>query len=91
MSVEANIFTLPFSKAFRRRILITRTQWLSGERRGSVVFRLLGSADSNPAGSIEVSLFWVFCVLSGRNLCDGPILRPEESYRLWWVTERDKV
>jgi len=23
------------------------------------------------------------CVLSGRGLCDGPIARPEESYRLW--------
>ena len=25
------------------------------------------------------------CVLSGRNLCDGPITRPEESYRVWCV------
>ena len=25
------------------------------------------------------------CVLSGRGLCDGPIPRPEESYRLWCV------
>jgi hypothetical protein len=24
-------------------------------------------------------------VLSGRGLCDGPIPRPEESYRLWCV------
>jgi hypothetical protein len=24
-------------------------------------------------------------VLSGRGLCDGPITRPEESYRLWRV------
>jgi len=23
------------------------------------------------------------CVLSGRDLCDEPITRPEESYRLW--------
>jgi hypothetical protein len=23
------------------------------------------------------------CALSGRDLCDGPIPRPEESYRLW--------
>jgi hypothetical protein len=23
------------------------------------------------------------CVLSGRGVCDIPILRPEESYRLW--------
>jgi hypothetical protein len=25
------------------------------------------------------------CVLSGRGLCDGPITRPEESYRVWCV------
>jgi hypothetical protein len=33
---------------------------------------------------------WMFvycerCVLSGRGLCDEPITRPEESYRLWRV------
>jgi hypothetical protein len=30
-------------------------------------------------------------VLSGRGLCDGPIPRPEESYRLWRVFECDQV
>jgi hypothetical protein len=30
-------------------------------------------------------------VLSGRGLCDGPIPRPEESYRLWCVSECDHV
>jgi hypothetical protein len=29
------------------------------------------------------------CVLSGRGLCDEPITRPEESYRLWCVTVCD--
>ena len=29
----------------------------------------------------------VSVVLSGRGLCDGPITRPEESYRLWSVSE----
>jgi hypothetical protein len=29
-------------------------------------------------------------VLSGRGLCDGPITRPEESYRLWCVSECDR-
>ena len=32
---------------------------------------------SNPAGSMDVSLFGV-CVLSGRGPCDGMINRPEE-------------
>jgi hypothetical protein len=30
-------------------------------------------------------------VLSGRGLCDGPIPRPEESYRLRCVLECDQV
>jgi hypothetical protein len=30
-------------------------------------------------------------VLSGRGLWDGPIPRPEESYRLWCVSECDQV
>jgi hypothetical protein len=30
-------------------------------------------------------------VLSGRGVCDGPIPRPEESYRLWCVSECDQV
>jgi hypothetical protein len=29
------------------------------------------------------------CVLSGRGLCDGLITRPEESCRLWCVSECD--
>jgi len=38
---------------------------------------------------------WMFvsfqcCLLSGRCLCDGPIIRPEESYWMWcvWVWYR---
>jgi hypothetical protein len=30
------------------------------------------------------------CVLSGRGLCVGLITRPEESYRLWCVSECDR-
>jgi len=30
------------------------------------------------------------CVLSGRNLCDGLIIRPRESYRLWRVLVCDQ-
>ena len=29
------------------------------------------------------------CVLSSRSLCDGPITRPEESCRVWCVSECD--
>jgi hypothetical protein len=40
---------------------------------------LAGIAGSNPAGGMNVC---ECCVLSGRGLCDGPIPRPEESYRV---------
>jgi len=30
------------------------------------------------------------CVLSGRDLCDGLITRPEKSYRLWHVIVCDQ-
>jgi len=33
----------------------------------------------------------VCCVLSGRGLCDGLIIRSEESYRLWRVAMCDRV
>ena len=46
---------------------------------------LAGIAGSNPAGGLDVFPLWVLCVLSGRDLCDGLITRPEESYRLWCV------
>jgi hypothetical protein len=39
---------------------------------------------------MDVCLLWVF-VLSGRGVCDGPIPRPEKSYRLWCVSECDQV
>jgi hypothetical protein len=29
------------------------------------------------------------CVLSGRGICVGPITRPEESYRVWCVCDRE--
>jgi len=44
---------------------------------------------SNPTGGIDVCLFWVSCVLSGRGLCDELITRPEESYRLCCVVVCD--
>ena len=34
-----------------------------------------------------ISVFCECCVLSGRVLCDRPIPRPEESYRVWCVVE----
>ena len=45
-----------------------------------------GIAGSNPADGMDVCLLW--CVLSGRGLCDGPIVRPEDLFRLWCVWVR---
>jgi hypothetical protein len=44
---------------------------------------LAAIAGSNPARGIDVCDLWMFCVVRG--LCDGPIARPEESYRVWCV------
>jgi hypothetical protein len=49
--------------------------------RGRLVARIAGS---NPAAGIDVCLSCFYVVFScvGRGLCDGPITRPEESYRV---------
>ena len=41
-----------------------------------------------PTGGMDVCR--ECCVLSGRGLCDEPITRPEESYRLWRVVVCDQ-
>jgi len=61
-----------------------RTHWLCGWRRGSVAAHLLGLRDRIPLGA-WVSVSCECCVLSGTSLCDGPITRPEDSYRVWCV------
>jgi hypothetical protein len=57
-------------------------QWPRGLRRWDRGFEIL-------PGGMDVCLLRV-CVLLGRGLCDGPIPRPEESYRLWCVSECDQ-
>ena len=61
-----------------------RSQWPRGLRRRSTAAHLLQSWVRIPPRA------WMFvccecCVLSGRGLCDGLIIRSEESYRLWRV------
>ena len=59
-------------------------QWPRGLRRRSAALRL---------PSVRVRILpgaWMCvcdecCVLSGRGLCDGPITRPEDCYRVWCV------
>ena len=40
-----------------------------------------GITGSNPSGRMNICLLWVLCVLSGRDLCDRLITRPEKSYK----------
>ena len=44
---------------------------------------LAGIAGLNPAADMEECVLWV---LLGRGLCERPIPRPEEFYRLWCVS-----
>jgi hypothetical protein len=65
-----------------------RSQWPRGLRRGFGASRLLGMWVRIQTGA------WMFvccgcCVLSGRDLCNELINRPEESYRLWCVVVCD--
>jgi hypothetical protein len=79
------------TQKYRSLIPISRYQWRRGLRRRSAAERLLGSwVRILLGGGMDVCLLWVF-VLSGRGLWYGPIPRPEESYRLWCVSECDQV
>ena len=60
-----------------------RSQWPRGLRRRSVTARLLRMRVRIPPGA-WMSVCCECCVLSGWGLCDGPITRPEESYRCVW-------
>jgi hypothetical protein len=55
-----------------------------GLRRGSTAARLLGSWVRIPPGA-WMSVSCECCVLSGRGLCDGLVIRPEKSYLVWCV------
>jgi hypothetical protein len=63
----------------------SRSQWPRGLMRGSLAARLLGSWVRIPPGA-WMSVTCECCVLSGRGLCDGLIPLPEDSYRLWCVS-----
>jgi hypothetical protein len=68
----------------------SRFQWLRGLRRRSVATRWLGLRVRMLPGA-WMSVSCECCVLSGRGLCDGLIIRPEESYRMWCVCDREAL
>ena len=61
---------------------------LPSSRCGSAAARLLRLWVRIPPGA-WMSVSCERCVLSGRDLCDEPITRPEESYRPWCVVVCD--
>ena len=65
-----------------------RSRLPRGLRRGSAAARLLGLWVRIPPG-MWMSVSCESCVLSGRDLCDGLITRPEESYRMCCVVVCD--
>jgi hypothetical protein len=65
-----------------------RSQWPRGLRRGSEAAFLLGLRVRILPGA-WISVCSQCCVLSDRGLFVGPITRPEESYRVWCVSECD--
>jgi len=54
---------------------MAQSRWPRLLRRGSVAARLLGLRVRIPSGAMSISC--ESCVLSGRDLCDGPNTRPE--------------
>ena len=63
--------------------LSCRFRWPRGLRRGSAAERLLGLRVRIPPRA-WICFLRVLCVVRW-GLCDGPITRPEESYRVWCV------
>jgi hypothetical protein len=58
------------------------SQWPRGLRRGSAAARLLGLRVFESRRGVCMSVSYKCCMLSGMDLCDGPILHPEEFYRV---------
>ena len=83
---DSTYFTI--CKFWNSRQAVCRPQWPRGLRRGSAAASLLGLWVRIRRGA-WMSVCCECCVLSGRGLCDEPITRPEESYRMWWVVVCD--
>jgi hypothetical protein len=84
------IFSIPYYIRLHMSTYLPQYSDLADPSGHAVCGRALaGIVGSNPTGGMDVCLLWLLRVLLGGGLCDGPIPRPEESYRLWWVCECD--
>jgi hypothetical protein len=63
---------------------VCRCRWPRGLRQGPAATRYLGFRVRILPGA-QMSVPYECCVLSSSGLWDGPIPRPEESYRVWHV------
>ena len=90
MSLYLQTYKLSCRDELRRRVsLFCQSQWLRILRHGSTAAGSLGNAGSKPAGGMVVSCGC--CVSLGTELCDSPITRQEESYRVCVVSECDRI
>ena len=62
-----------------------RSPWARGLRCGSAAARLLEMQVRIPREA-RTCVSYECCVLTGRGLCVGLIIRPQKSYRVWCVT-----
>ena len=98
--VKNSIIIIIYFKFYMTMCYSSRSQWPRGLRRRSTAawqMRLWVRIVAGAWMSVccECCVLWVLrvvsvvccecCVLSGRDLCDGLITRPERSYRLWCV------
>jgi hypothetical protein len=77
----SNYLAQDFPLAFENK---GRSRWPYALRRGSAASRLLVLPVRIPPRA-WMSVPCQCCVLSGSGLCDGPITRTGESYRVWCV------
>ena len=88
MALKYVVIKLPSTKKLVVITTNSQSQWPRGLRRRSTAARLLRSWVRIPPRA----WMFVYCecsALSGRGLCDGLIIRSEESYRLWRVVVCD--
>ena len=79
--VVSGVVRLIYRSLSVKGLRIRRSKWPHGLRRGSADARLLGLRVRMPPGA-WMSVACECAVLSGGDLCNGPRIRTDESYRV---------